>query len=170
MRLEAVVAVDVKGAIGYTGSLPWPRMPRDLQHLKALTTDRTVIVGRKTFEGMQAAYAASERNMPGRRYIVLTRQPMHKVGHVITADALSVVTTLCQDDAEPCMVIGGATVFALCLPLVQRVHLTAIFGTFKADTWFDKALLANFRATAMEDHQSDAKNPYACSFLTYDRN
>ena len=51
--------------IGRDNALPW-HLPADLKRFKALTMGHAVVIGRKTFD-------AIGRVLPGRRWVVLTR-------------------------------------------------------------------------------------------------
>lgn len=67
MMISLIVALDRNGLIGRGGALPW-HLPADLRHFKAMTMGKPVIMGRKTYESIG-------RPLPGRRNIILTRQP-----------------------------------------------------------------------------------------------
>lgn len=67
MMISLIVALDRNGLIGRGGALPW-HLPADLRHFKAVTMGKPVIMGRKTYESIG-------RPLPGRRNIILTRQP-----------------------------------------------------------------------------------------------
>jgi len=123
-RVELVVARADNGVIGAGGGLPW-RLPADLKHFKALTSGAPMIMGRKTFESLPGL-------LPGRRHIVLTRDPDWRaegaeVAHSME-DALALV------DGERVSVIGGADIFALFLPLADRIHLTEVHVSPGGDT------------------------------------
>jgi len=62
-----IVAVAENGVIGRDNTIPW-RLKADQQRLKALTMNKPVIMGRKTF-------ASLRRPLPGRTNIVITRDP-----------------------------------------------------------------------------------------------
>ena len=66
-EITLVVARADNGVIGKDGGLPW-HLPADLKHFKALTMGTPMIMGRKTFESLPGL-------LPGRRHIVLTRDP-----------------------------------------------------------------------------------------------
>src|SRR6185295_11491240 len=66
-RITILVARAQNGVIGRDGKLPW-HLPADLKRFKALTMGSAMIMGRKTFEGLPGL-------LPGRRHIVLTRDP-----------------------------------------------------------------------------------------------
>ncbi len=66
--------------IGRNNDLPW-RLPADLRRFKALTMGHPLILGRKTFESIG-------RPLPGRRMIVLSRNPSYVVENVETVSSL----------------------------------------------------------------------------------
>ena len=66
-RIAASCAVADNGVIGRGGALPW-HLPDDLQHFKAVTMGKPVLMGRRTFESIG-------RPLPGRRNLVLRHAP-----------------------------------------------------------------------------------------------
>ena len=107
MRISIIVAVAENGVIGREGNLPW-RLPADLGRFKRLTMGHTVIMGRRTWESIG-------RPLPGRRMIVVSRQPDYRVddSDVKTVgnldQALRLAVAAGDDEA---FVIGGAESFA----------------------------------------------------------
>ena len=155
--LFLIYARAENGTIGRDGALPW-RIPADLKRFKALTMGKPMIMGRKTFDSFP-------RPLPGRRHIVLTRdtawraegaEPVHS-----PADALATA-----GDGEVA-VIGGAEIYALFLPLAERIELTEVHAAFAGDTHMP-ALGAEWRETAREDHPATEGTP-AFSFVTLQR-
>lgn len=115
-RLGLIWAQAKSGVIGRAGGIPW-RLPEDQAHFKKITWGTTVVMGRRTWESLPAKV----RPLPGRRNVVLTRQPDY------FADGAEMVTTLeaaCTDDEA--WVIGGGQIYALALPLASRCEVTEI--------------------------------------------
>ena len=65
--LVLVAAVAENGVIGQGGGLPW-RLKSDLQHFRAVTLGKPVVMGRKTFLSLAKPLA-------GRTNIVVSRDP-----------------------------------------------------------------------------------------------
>jgi dihydrofolate reductase len=124
-RVEIVVARADNGAIGAGGALPW-RLPADLRHFKALTQGAPMIMGRKTFDSLPGL-------LPGRRHIVLTRDPEWRAEG--TEVAHSVEEALALAGGERVSVIGGADIFALFLPITDTIHLTEVHVSPAGDTF-----------------------------------
>src|SRR3954469_1996402 len=96
-RISLVVARARNGVIGRDGKLPW-HLPADLKRFKLLTMGSAMVMGRKTFESLPGV-------LPGRRHIVLTRDPeWHAEGAEIAHD-VDEALRLAGD--QPISVIGG---------------------------------------------------------------
>jgi len=120
-----VVARADNGVIGKDGGLPW-RIPEDLKHFKALTMGKPMVMGRRTFESLPGL-------LPGRRHIVLTRDTGW------SAPGAEAVTSIAQalhaaGDAAELMVIGGAEIYAVFLPLAGRIELSEVHRSPEGDT------------------------------------
>jgi len=113
------------GVIGADGGLPW-HLPEDLAHFRQVTTGGTVLMGRLTWESLPARF----RPLPGRRNLVLTRQPGWS-----EAGAERVATVADALDAGDLWVIGGAQAYAAALPHADRVVRTELEQTFDGDVY-----------------------------------
>ncbi|MES2119383.1 MAG: dihydrofolate reductase [Pseudomonadota bacterium] len=157
--ITLVVARAQNGVIGRNGKLPW-HLPADLKRFKALTMGSVMIMGRKTFDSLPGL-------LPGRRHIVLTRDPTWsapgaEVAHSVD-EALAVAGT------EPMSVIGGAELFALFLPLADRIELTEVLEEVDGDTMMpDPRDSDGWQEIATEEHPAADGRP-AYRFVTLKR-
>ena len=153
--ITLVVARAENGAIGQGGGLPW-HLPDDLKHFKALTMGTPMVMGRKTFESLP-------KLLPGRRHIVLTRDPgWHAAGAEVAADATEAIRIA---DAPRLSVIGGAEIFRLFLPIADRVELTEVHARIEGDTFLPAFDPVHWREAARETHPARDGKP-AFSFAT----
>ena len=156
--ITLVVARAQNGVIGRDGKLPW-HIPADLKRFKALTMGSAMVMGRKTFDSLP-------KLLPGRRHIVLTRDPRWstpgaEVAHSID-DALGLA------NGERISVIGGAELFQLFLPLADRIELTEVLAEISGDTFIDDPRSGEWRETFREDHGAeDGRPPFR--FITLER-
>lgn len=127
-RLAIVVAVTDGGVIGVDGGLPW-RLPEDLKHFKNVTMGHAMLMGRKT-------YASIGRALPGRRSIVISRQPDLVIEGCEVARSLDEALALARQTDEEPRVIGGATIYEAALPLATKIYLTEIHRQVSGDTFF----------------------------------
>lgn len=75
--ISIVAAMAENRVIGKNNKIPW-RIKEDLVHLRNLSTGHVVILGRKTYESMDWYYKKSGRQMPGKAYVIVTRDEKYK--------------------------------------------------------------------------------------------
>lgn len=148
--ISLIVARSVNGVIGREGRLPW-HIPADLKRFKALTMGTAMLMGRKTFDSLPGV-------LPGRRHIVLTRDRSWSADGAEVAH--SVDEALALAGPGPISVIGGAEVFALFLPLADRIDLTEVLEPIHGDVVLqDPRASAGWRETWREDHSPEGDRP-----------
>jgi dihydrofolate reductase len=159
-ELVLVAAMDEAGAIGLGNQLPW-RLPDDLKRFKALTLGHAVLMGRKTADSLGRA-------LPGRRNLVLTRggkAPFPGMEAVASIDAAMVAC-----DGPALMVIGGGEVYALALPIAERLYLTHVATRVEgADAFFPAFDAADWAVVHREARDADARHAHAFEFVDYRR-
>jgi dihydrofolate reductase len=154
-----VVARARNGVIGRDGKLPW-HIPADLKRFKALTMGTAMVMGRKTFESLPGL-------LPGRRHIVLTRDRNWQATGAEVAH--TVEESVATANAERVSVIGGAEIFALFLPLADRIELTEVLEDVPGDTFIaDLRTQGQWRELFREEHPAaDGRPPFR--FVTLER-
>jgi dihydrofolate reductase len=158
--LSLVAAAGSREELGKDGRMPW-HLPADLRHFKALTLGKPVLMGRKTL-------AAIGRPLPGRRNIVVSRDPELSAAGCEIAHSLDEALALASAVAEV-MVIGGGELYRAAWQRAGRMYLTRVHATFDADTFFPAIDAAEWRETAREDNRADINNPFDYSFITLER-
>jgi len=143
-HVSLIASVARDGGIGRAGDL-LVRLPGDLPRFKQLTMGAPMIMGRKTWESLP------RRPLPGRRHIVVTRDPAWRDEGAEHAASLEEALAL-AGDVPRVFVIGGAAIFAGALPLADELELTEVDAEFAADTFFPPWNRAEFRQTSCEDH------------------
>ncbi|MBX5460357.1 MAG: dihydrofolate reductase [Steroidobacteraceae bacterium] len=158
--LSLVVAAARNGVIGRDNAMPW-HLPDDLKHFKAVTMGKPMLMGRKTFTSIGKA-------LPGRKSIVLTRDPAWRAEGVIAVHSLEEALREAGDVPE-IAVVGGEEIFRLTLPLAQRVYLTRIHADIAGDTVFPELDPAQWQEVERTEHPADARHAYTMTFVTLDR-
>jgi dihydrofolate reductase len=158
-----VVARAENGVIGVEGRLPW-HLPADLKRFKAMTIGKPVIMGRKTFESIG-------KPLPGRHNIVLTRQPGWTAPGVQVvpnlAEAIAATGLDPRSRAGAIMVIGGAEIYALTLPIATRIELTEVAASPAGDALLPPFDPAAWQGVARESHPpADGRPGFAFVTLT----
>jgi dihydrofolate reductase len=152
MTITVLAAVGANLVIGRAGDMPW-HLPQDLAHFKATTMGHTMVMGRKTYDSIGRA-------LPGRRTIVITRQPDWHAPSVEVAHSLPEALAL----AGPAdvFVVGGSDVYQQAMPFADQMLLTEIEQSPEGDAFFPAFSPDDWRETAREAHNGFA-------FVTYER-
>ncbi|MDB9894970.1 dihydrofolate reductase [Reinekea forsetii] len=166
MRIAMIWAMASNGVIGRQNKLPW-HLPNDLKYFKRLTSGKTVIMGRKTYESIG-------RPLPNRINIVITRaenfhaEGIKVVNSLPAALELAAAETLISG-AEEVIVIGGAEIYKLCLPLAERLYVTLVHADVDGDARFPEWDRQAYQEIGREDFSADGPNPYDYSFVVFDK-
>lgn len=157
-RIALVVAMAENRVIGRGNALPW-KISEDLRFFKKITMGKPILMGRKTFQSIGKA-------LPGRTNIVISRDPDFAAEGIKTAPDLETAIKLAKlESPEEIMIIGGAEIYALALPLADRIYLTEVHAKIDGDAWFPAYDRAEWSETARTDFDSEP----AFSFVTLDR-
>lgn len=160
LPITLIAALDRNRAIGRGNALPW-HLPDDFRHFKALTLGKTLLMGSHTAHSLGRA-------LPGRRNLVLTRSGVVPFAGMQTVASLEQALAIVGDDEL--MVIGGAQVYALTLPLAQMLHLTHVDTAIAdADAWFPEVNVAQWREQSRQHHGVDARHALAFDLVSYAR-
>jgi dihydrofolate reductase len=155
--LALVVAMARNRVIGRGGALPW-HLPDDLKHFKALTMGKPILMGRRTYETIGRA-------LPGRDNLVLTGERSWQAPGVSAVHSLDEALERAAAAGE-LMVIGGAEVYRLTLPLAQRIYLTEVLADVEGDTFFPALQPGEWRELQSFPHPADARHAYGMRFVT----
>ncbi|MFN5318571.1 MAG: dihydrofolate reductase [Bacteroidia bacterium] len=157
--ISIIVAEGLNHAIGKNNQLLW-HLPADLQYFKKITLGKTLIMGRATFDSIG-------RPLPGRRTIVVTRNPdWHNEG-VETASSIDHAIDLCPNDEE-IIIAGGADIYQQCINRAQRIYRTLIEIEPEADRYFPSIPLTRFNKVSSESRPPDEKNPITMHFEVWE--
>jgi len=166
MKVALIWAMSRNGVIGRNNALPW-HLSEDLRYFKRVTFGKPVIMGRKTWESIG-------RPLPGRANIVITRDEAFQAEGVKVVNSLEQALSVAQsiallDGVDEAMVIGGAEIYALALPVAQRLYLTQVHAEVEGDAWFPALDLSGWQEVGREDFAAEGPNLYDYSFIVYDK-
>ena len=159
MKISIIVAMTKDKVIGQGNKLPW-HIPEDLQHFKAITMGKPMIMGRGTFDSM------GRRPLPGRKTIILTRDrnfsdvglhSSHPYCHpraggdpgYIVVDSIE-KALLAAGDATEIMIVGGANIYKQFLPMAEKMYLSIIHKNYAGDIFFPEYDTTQWRVVAEE--------------------
>jgi dihydrofolate reductase len=147
--LVLVVAVAENRVIGRDNQLPW-RLRSDMQHFRATTMGKPVVMGRKTFQSLG-------RQLKGRTVIVVTRDRDFAAPGIVAAPSLEAALAAARGDAlrrgtDAIMVAGGGHVYAEALPRADRIEMTLVHASPDGDTFFPALDPAVWREAERIEH------------------
>lgn len=119
MIVRMIAAASLNGVIGQNNGLPWDNdYPEDLAFFKKMTTNSTIIMGRKTFDSIG-------RVLPKRRNIVLSRRVVPKFDIPGAETFLSIESAIetCSGDV---WIIGGSSIYQDGLSISKEILITTI--------------------------------------------
>ena len=166
MQLALMVARAANGCIGRDNKLPW-YLPNDLKYFKQVTLGKPIVMGRKTWESLKGP-------LPGRTNIVITRQAGYQAEGARVVSTLDEALTLAGhvgviDGADEAIVIGGAEIYALALPQINRMYVTEVHADVDGDAFFPEVDMRQWQEVGREDFPAQPPNPYDYSFVVYQR-
>ena len=160
--LSIIVAKAQNNIIGKDNKLLW-HIPEDLKRFKDITTGHTIITGRKTLESLG-------RVLPNRKHIVFTQNPDFKVND----ENVKIVHSMLEiqeyiENKEENFVIGGAMIYNLLMPYVNKMYITEIHKDFEGDTVFPKINLDIWKEVSREKGEDIEQNDLEYDFVVYER-
>lgn len=160
--LAAIWAQDKNGLIGKDNKLPW-YLPNDLRFFKNTTVGNTLVMGRKTFEGM------GSRPLPDRKTIILTKEPAYKAENVQIMHSIDEVVALAKQQTTPVFVAGGAEIFRELLPHFDYLYRTFIDENFSGEVYMPPVDWSQWKLIDKKEGVVDEKNHYKHQFEIYKR-
>lgn len=160
--LSIIVAVANNNVIGKDNKLLW-NIPEDLKRFKEITTGKTIIMGRNTFESLG-------RVLPNRKHVVLCSSGTLKVED----ENVKVVKGTYEleeyiNSPEECFVIGGGIVYRILMKYVDKIYYTKINKDFEGDTYFPELSEKEWKMVDKTPGIKNEENPYDYEYITYVR-
>lgn len=166
MEIVLVVAVAENGVIGKDNAIPW-RLKSDLRRLKAITLNKPIVMGRKTFESLP-------RPLPGRTNIVVTRDVNYRARGAIVTNSFENAHAIALGDAlrrfaTEIAIIGGAEIYAQWMSIADRLEITEVHARPDGDTRFDKIDTKAWEEVARVRNPAGPDDSVDFSYVTYRR-
>ena len=158
--LSFIVALAQNNEIGLNDTLPW-HIKEDLRYFKKVTTNNTIIMGRKTYQSLP-------HKLPNRKHIVLTRDPNYTIDDpdITILYDIEQIKNLANDPMEY-FVIGGAEIFTTLMPYANKFYFTFIHKTFDADAFFPPINFENLTLIEESEKHYDEKEDAHFTFKTF---
>ncbi|HEX2920799.1 MAG TPA: dihydrofolate reductase [Bacteroidales bacterium] len=157
--ISIIVAVADDWGIGKENKLLW-HIPEDLKRFKRLTTGKTVVMGKKTWESLP------KRPLPGRKNIVLTDIEGEVIDGAVMAYSINEAAEMSKEDEV--FIIGGGSIYRQFMPLADRLYITHVHSKADADIYFPEIDKNTWQVIERESFPASGEAP-AYSYVIYDR-
>lgn len=133
-QIGMIWAQSAERVIGVNGDIPW--RPADLAFFKHVTEGHPVIMGRKTWDSIPAAF----RPFSNRTNIVLTSQAetRHQVaaagGHAVDSIAEALDIAYNSEGSEQVWIVGGGAIYEALEPMANLAVVTTVDTQVEGDT------------------------------------
>ena len=154
------MAIAQNFAIGKNNDLLF-YLPSDLKRFKAITTGKTIIMGRKTLLSLP------KWPLPNRRHIVITTDTNANFEGCEMATSIEEAIAMVKNEEEA-FIIGGGTIYEQFYPLAGKIYLTLVHKDFDADVYFPEINYDEWEVESREDH-TDEKNEFQYSYINLTR-
>ena len=166
IEVVLIVAVAENSVIGAGGTIPW-RLKTDQQRFKAITLNKPVVMGRKTFESLR-------RPLPGRTNIVVTRDANYRAPGAVVTTSLENARAVALGDAlrrsaTEIAVIGGAEIYAQWMDAAGRLEVTEVHARPEGDTRFAAIDPARWKEVSRAKNPAGPDDSADFSYVTYRR-
>lgn len=164
MKISIIVAKATNNVIGKDNQLIW-HIPADLKYFKKVTSNHTVIMGRKTHESIGKC-------LPNRENIVISRNKDYQVckGGILVTNLSDAIENARQKGEQEVFIIGGGELYKEALQFADKLYITEIHDQFVGDTFFPDVLPQVWSEISRFEYPKSNTSPYAYSFVNYIRN
>ena len=157
MIISHLVALSNNFVIGVNNDLPW-KLKKDLQHFSSYTQNKSIVMGRKTFESIG-------RPLPNRKNIVISSSLESQESLEVVPNlnqAIEVASQWNKDNSaeEEIVLIGGGYVFEESKNIVNKLVLTRVDCEIDGDVFYPQIDLSDWKETSQESYKRDSENEY----------
>lgn len=136
--INLVVAVGKNFEIGKSNKMLW-HIQEELRLFREITINKTILMGRKTFESLNFIPLDNRVN------IIITKNKQKYINdNCIFYDNVDEIIKKYKNSNEELYVIGGETIYKQFLPYANKIFISYIDKSFKADTYFPKFNISEF--------------------------
>ena len=157
MIISHVVAMSNNNVIGVDNNLPW-NLKTDLAHFKEYTSNKIIIMGRKTFESIG-------RPLPNRTNFIVSRTLNSVAGAKVfnnledSIQAAKEKSVESNEQAEA-VIIGGGYLFRDTILTFNKLVLTRVDCDIEGDVYYPSIDLSKWHLTDSKSIEKDIDNDY----------
>ena len=166
ITISHVVALSNNNVIGVDNNLPW-NLKTDLAHFKDYTTNKIIVMGRKTFESIG-------RPLPNRKNLIVSNTLNEINGAYIyrsTEEAIKNAKEMCINSEiyNEIVIIGGGYLFRDTLKITNKLVLSEVDCEIDGDVFYPKINLEKWNEVSSKKFTKDSDNDYDFVVKVYER-
>ena len=166
ITISHVVALSNNNVIGVDNNLPW-NLKTDLAHFKDYTTNKIIVMGRKTFESIG-------RPLPNRKNLIVSNTLNEINGAYIyksTEEAIKNAKEMCINNEiyNEIVIIGGGYLFRDTLKITNKLVLSEVDCEIDGDVFYPKINLEEWNEVSSKKFIKDSDNDYDFVVKVYER-
>tara|TARA_B100001059_G_C17737911_1_gene529911 strand:- start:711 stop:1214 length:504 start_codon:yes stop_codon:yes gene_type:complete len=163
--ISHVVALSNNNVIGKDNDLPW-NLKTDLKHFKDYTSNKIIVMGRKTFESIG-------RPLPNRINYVVSNTIEEIAGAKVfnsTEGAIEEAKYECSRSGQnEIVIIGGGFLFRDTLKKANRLVLSKVNCDIEGDVFYPDVDLSHWEKVSSDKFYKDTENDYDFTVEVFER-
>ena len=166
ITISHVVALSNNNVIGVENRLPW-NLKTDLAHFKEYTTNKIIVMGRKTYESIG-------RPLPNRENLIVSSTLNNIDGAIIhknTTEAVESAKEMCikNNDYDEVVIIGGGYLFEETMKITNKLVLTEVDCDIDGDVFYPDIDKEEWRLISSNSFSKDENNEFDFVVKVYER-
>jgi dihydrofolate reductase len=155
--ISHAVAVSNNNVIGVDNDLPW-NLKNDLAHFKKYTSNKIIIMGRKTYESIG-------RPLPNRTNFVISRTVTEIPGAYVFSNLEDAIDEAKQKNKDlglesEVVIIGGGYLFRETMNSFNKLVITRVDCDIDGDIYYPEIDLSGWSLIKSESFLKDEENDY----------
>lgn len=146
MTINIIAAIGKNNELGKNNDLIW-KIKGDMKFFKETTMGHTVVMGRKTFESLPKV-------LPGRKNVVISTHSINNVEIEVYKSIQDFLNNY-NDTNEEIFIIGGSTLYEQFIDMANKLYLTEIDDTCKADVYFPKFDKSEWNIDVLSENEEE---------------
>ena len=165
ITISHVVALSKNRVIGVNNDLPWT-LKTDLRHFKEYTSNKIIVMGRKTYESIG-------RPLPNRIKLIVARSLKEiNCAQIFdnTENALESAKKICIDKKlHEMVIIGGGYLFRDTLPVTNKLILSEVDCVIEGDIYYPEICFDEWNQLSSKKFKKDESNEYNFVVKIYEK-
>ena len=149
MNISIIAAMSKNRVIGKDNDMPW-HLSDDLKNFKEITTGKTIIMGRMTFQSIG-------KPLPNRKNIVLSKKL--EDSRILVLNNIEQAINLSKNEDE-IFIIGGQEIYSQTINIASKLYLTKIDEYIEGDKYFPKYDLEGWEKISSKIYKKNEKNSH----------